>query len=111
MVYDLQKLNHEEDEELEVFIENFGKLNKNLSNKSEYKGDAAAFVSNCRSESNREKVIKEFKKYLTVDVYGNGPCSDPGLVCPRSDDDKCLKMLESSYKVNNSDLNPNSGMG
>ena len=99
MIYDLQKLNHEEDEELEVFIENFGKLNKNLSNKTEYKGDAAAFVSNCRSESNREKVIKEFKKYLTVDVYGSGPCSDPGLVCPRSDDDKCMKMLESSYKV------------
>ena len=32
-------------------------------------------------------------------MYGTGSCSDPGMTCPRSDDDKCLKMLNTSYKV------------
>jgi len=55
-------------------------------------------VSNCNSESGRETVIKKLKEYLSVDVYGKGSCSDPGMTCERSKDDKCLQMLSTSYK-------------
>lgn len=33
-----------------------------------------------------------------MDVYGKGSCSDPGMTCERSQDDKCLRMLSTSYK-------------
>ena len=33
-----------------------------------------------------------------MDVYGKGSCSDPGMTCDRSIDDKCLQMLSTSYK-------------
>ena len=35
-------------------------------------------------------------RYLGVDVYGK--CGDPGMTCDRSNDDKCLQMLSTSYK-------------
>ena len=38
-------------------------------------------------------------RHLGVDVYGKGSCSDPGLTCDRKSDDKCLQMLNNSYKV------------
>ena len=38
-------------------------------------------------------------RYIGVDVYGNGGCSDPGLTCPRSEDSKCIQMLNTTYKV------------
>ena len=38
-------------------------------------------------------------RHIGVDVYGKGSCSDPGLACDRSSDDKCLQMLHTSYKV------------
>ena len=37
--------------------------------------------------------------YLSVDVYGTESCSNPGLTCDRTSDDKCLQMLNNSYKV------------
>ena len=37
--------------------------------------------------------------YLGVDVYGTESCSDPGLTCDRKADDKCLQMLNTTYKV------------
>ena len=37
-------------------------------------------------------------RHLGVDVYGKGSCSDPGMACERSKDDKCLQMLSTSYK-------------
>ena len=37
-------------------------------------------------------------RHLGVDVYGKGSCSDPGMACERSKDDKCLRMLSTSYK-------------
>ena len=67
--------------------------------KTNVRGAAAAFVSNCHSESGRETVIRKLKQHIGVDVYGTGACSDPGLQCPRSDDKKCLEMLSTSYKV------------
>ena len=38
-------------------------------------------------------------RHLGVDVYGKGSCSDPGLTCDRKSDDKCLQMLNTTYKV------------
>ena len=38
-------------------------------------------------------------RHLGVDVYGKGSCSDPGLTCDRKADDKCLQMLNTTYKV------------
>ena len=38
-------------------------------------------------------------RHISVDVYGKGSCSDPGLKCDRSKDDQCLQMLNTSYKV------------
>ena len=38
-------------------------------------------------------------RHMGVDVYGKGSCSDPGLTCDRKSDDKCLQMLNTTYKV------------
>ena len=84
---------------LEEYMKQYGINNTHLANKTIVKGIAAAFMSNCHSVSHREKVIKLLKMYLNVDVYGTGSCSDPGMTCPRSDDAKCLTMLNTSYKV------------
>ena len=59
-------------------------------------------MSNCNSKSGKEIVIRKLKKYLGVDVYGRGRCSDPGLQCPQRDENKCMDMLSSSYKVTKS---------
>lgn len=83
---------------LEEYMKQYGINNTHLANKTIVKGIAAAFMSNCHSVSHREKVIKLLKMYLNVDVYGTGSCSDPGMTCPRSDDAKCLTMLNTSYK-------------
>ena len=43
--------------------------------------------------------MKHICRYIGVDVYGSGACSDPGLACPRSQDNACLRMLNNTYKV------------
>ena len=60
---------------------------------------AALFVTNCRSKSGRENFVQELKQHLSVDVFGEGSCSDPGLACPRSQESQCLHMLNTTYKV------------
>jgi len=86
--------------DLDEHIRQFGERNLNLSRKTktEGKGLAAWFVSNCHSKSGREGLVSELKKHISVDVYGKGSCSDPGLKCERSQDDQCLQMLNTSYK-------------
>ena len=48
--------------ELDKHILKFGEANIHLAKKTNVKGLAAAFVSNCNSLSGREKVISELKK-------------------------------------------------
>ncbi|PAV67460.1 hypothetical protein WR25_19497 [Diploscapter pachys] len=52
---------------------------------------AAWFVSQCRTSSRRENIIKKLQKYFLVDVYGN--CGK--LKCPRNS--PCEKMLDTDY--------------
>ena len=54
----------------------------------------AWFVSNCQSESMREKYVDSLKKYIPVDVYGS--CGN--LTCWAGDQDSCYAMLERDYK-------------
>ena len=46
---------------MDEYIEQYGANNTYLANKTIVNGVAAAFVSNCHSASNREKVIKLLK--------------------------------------------------
>ena len=57
----LLQLEHEL-HELDKHILKFGEANIHLAKKTNVKGLAAAFVSNCNSVSGREKVISELKK-------------------------------------------------
>ncbi|XP_074657228.1 glycoprotein 3-alpha-L-fucosyltransferase A-like [Tubulanus polymorphus] len=54
----------------------------------------AWFVSNCNDKNERLKLAEELSKYISVDIYGK--CGT--LKCPRSDREKCLNLLDSSYK-------------
>ena len=49
------------EKDLEAYIKQFGAKNTHLANKTDVKGVAAAFVSNCNSVSKREKVINLLK--------------------------------------------------
>ncbi|XP_042872431.1 alpha-(1,3)-fucosyltransferase C-like isoform X2 [Penaeus japonicus] len=52
----------------------------------------AWFVSNCKTRSGREVVVRQLKKWVKVDIYGRcGP-----LKCPKSKE--CTEMLNSTYK-------------
>ncbi|ROT83081.1 hypothetical protein C7M84_023748, partial [Penaeus vannamei] len=52
----------------------------------------AWFVSNCKTQSGRENVVRELKKWIQVDIYGRcGP-----LKCPKSAE--CTQMLNTTYK-------------
>jgi len=91
---------HPKDAGLTNWLTKYGKSNIKLAAKERSKDTAliAWFVSNCNSKSGRESAVKELKKYIPVDVYGSGSCSDPGLSCPRSKDAECLQMLNTTYK-------------
>jgi len=85
---------------LSTLITQYGQANTKLAAKDRSKSTplAAWFVSNCHGKSGRENAVKQLKKYMGVDVYGSGSCSDPGLSCPRSQDNDCLRMLNNTYK-------------
>lgn len=55
---------------------------------------AAWFVSHCNPHSRRDDLTKKLKKYIDVDVYGR--CGT--LECPVEENEKCEKMLNSTYK-------------
>ncbi|ELT87579.1 hypothetical protein CAPTEDRAFT_132069 [Capitella teleta] len=63
-------------------------------------GRVAWFVSNCHTQSQREKYVKELKKYIRVDVYGEcGPLSCGDRVqANRSACDETLLSAPGSYK-------------
>ncbi|XP_050411617.2 alpha-(1,3)-fucosyltransferase C [Patella vulgata] len=54
----------------------------------------AWLVSNCVTQSLREKYVKELQKYIDVDVYGG--CGK--LKCGRDDDEQCMDMINKDYK-------------
>ena len=53
----------------------------------------AWFVSNCNTQSRRLQYIQQLQKYIDVDVYGG--CGK--LHCPRSNENDCLRLLNSTY--------------
>lgn len=54
----------------------------------------AWFVSNCETESKREKYVENLKKYIQVDVYGK--CGE--YFCWAGEQEECYDMLEKDYK-------------
>lgn len=56
---------------------------------------SAILISNCRSNSLREKYLSELKQYIPVDVYGN--CGT--LNCPKSEENvTCREYIGRKYK-------------
>ncbi|KAK7084032.1 Galactoside 3(4)-L-fucosyltransferase [Halocaridina rubra] len=54
----------------------------------------AWFVSNCKSASGRENLVRSLQQYIPVDIYGEcGPYK-----CKRSEQTHCYEMLEKDYK-------------
>ena len=53
----------------------------------------AWFVSHCRTDSHRERYVRELQKYIPVDIYGK--CGN--MSCDYRSKD-CYKMLETEYK-------------
>lgn len=54
---------------------------------------AAWFVSNCKTPSKRDKYVKELKKHVNIDIYGNcGPNK-----CAKKYLNKCYDIIESNY--------------
>ena len=93
----VKKSEHPQGEALVGYIQKFSQENLHLAKKPEYKADAAAFISNCYTKSDRDGVVKKLRDHISIDVYGQ--CSDQKLVCDRSNDHQCLEMLSTSYKV------------
>ncbi|XP_034938745.1 alpha-(1,3)-fucosyltransferase C-like [Chelonus insularis] len=54
---------------------------------------AAWFVSHCKTNSQREVLVRELQKYFEVDVYGK--CGD--MHCDKNNPDKCYDLLEKDY--------------
>lgn len=60
---------------------------------------AAIFVSNCDSNNNRIKYVKELMKYIPIDVFG--ACAkyfEQTNSCTRNNAEDCNKMLNEQYK-------------
>ena len=71
-----------------------------------------AHCSHCRIASwQTDWQLTDCCRHIPVDVYGKGSCSDPGLKCDRSQDDQCLQMLNTSYKVSQMDFTPTKCLG
>ena len=77
----------------------FGERNQAIARKTKSAAGIVQIVSNCKSQSKREKLLKSMQKLIRVDIYGScGP-----LKCPRSGAGgdagwKCYQMLERRYK-------------
>lgn len=66
---------------------------RNTSIYQSKKKPIAWFASNCHSKNNRQELVKNLQKILSVDVYGGcGP-----FKCPRNDERVCYDMLREDY--------------
>lgn len=78
--------------ELDSWIQTFGASHSHLARGRTKK--VAWFVSNCDSQSNREKFVTALATHIQVDIFGQcGPKK-----CPRSSNEDCWKMVEKDYK-------------
>ena len=86
-------------EDLNKIINNFGAANTQLAGKEKGKSEpetlVAQFVSNCKTESKREKVISRLSKLINVHIYGRcGP-----LKCAKKQrDSSCYEAMNKTYK-------------
>ena len=58
-------------------------------------------VSHCNTISKRERYVKELKKYIEVDIYGN--C---GQKCGKRNTDECFQQLSSFPKLKHPQTKP-----
>ncbi|CAH0551896.1 unnamed protein product [Brassicogethes aeneus] len=54
----------------------------------------AWFVSNCKTLSFRENLVREMQKYVDIDIYGQ--CGDK--ICSKDSPEECYNHLEENYK-------------
>ena len=86
--------------ELDTFIKEFGEKNKDLAQKQKSAASIVQIVSNCKSHSKREELVKSMQKRISVDIYG--ACGT--IECPRSGGGgdagwKCYQMMNKRYKL------------
>ena len=85
--------------DLDMIINNFGAANSQLAGKEEGESEngalVAQFVTNCKTNSRREKVISRLSKLINIDIYGGcGP-----LKCSRKPKDySCYDAMNQTYK-------------
>lgn len=63
---------------------------------SEKKGEVAWIVSNCRTQSKREKYVEELKKHIKVDIFGK--CGEACEPYRFPGNDSCHKRISRDYK-------------
>lgn len=63
---------------------------------SEKKGEVAWIVSNCRTQSKREKYVEELKKHIKVDIFGK--CGEACEAYRFPGNDSCHKRISRDYK-------------
>ena len=51
-------------------------------------------VSNCKTQSKREDLVKKISSHFKVDIYGD--CGS--LRCSKESDSECMKIMEKNYK-------------
>ena len=85
--------------DLDMIINNFGAANTQLAGRekgeSENETLVAQFVTNCKTNSRREKVISKLSKLINIDIYGGcGP-----LKCNKKPKDySCYDAMNQTYK-------------
>ena len=85
--------------DLNMIINNFGAANTQLAGKekgtSENEALVAQLVSNCKTNSGREKIISKLVKLINIDIYGRcGP-----LKCSKEPkDSSCYDAMNKTYK-------------
>jgi len=88
----IQTAAHPVGEELEEYIEQFGRRHRSLA--AGKTKQAAWFVSHCATQARREMYVKKIQRHMQVDVYGK--CGK--LKCSRSNETGCYSTLEEQYK-------------
>ena len=67
---------------------------KNYAANNKTDAPVAWFVSNCEARNNRLDYAKNLSQFIGVDIYGK--CGTKK--CPRAEEDKCFRLLDTKYK-------------
>ena len=87
---------HPKGKELDDYIKDFGKKNKDLALKvNNGSASVAWMVSNCLTESNREGYVEALQKFIDIDIYGS--CYE-GLKCEKASPENCWNEIDKKYK-------------